>query len=47
MGNRPERACPETYLNERAARGRKSKFKKAMKKVPSSSPVEGDQRRDA
>lgn len=37
----------EAYLNERAACGRKSKFKKAMKKVPSSSPVEGDQRQDA
>ena len=37
----------ETYLNERAARGRKSKFKKAMKKVPSTGPVEGDQRQDA
>ena len=34
----------EAYLNERAARGRKSKFEKAMKKVPSSSPVKGDQR---
>jgi predicted DNA-binding ribbon-helix-helix protein len=37
----------EEYLNERAARGRKSKFKKVLKKVPSVVPVEGDERHDA
>lgn len=37
----------EEYLNERAARGRKSKFKKVLRKVPSVAPVKGDERNDA
>ena len=37
----------EEYLNERAARGRKSKFKKVLRKVPSAVPVEGDEHHDA
>jgi predicted DNA-binding ribbon-helix-helix protein len=37
----------EQYLNERAARGRKSKFRRVLKKVPSAAPVKGDERQDA
>lgn len=33
----------EEYLKERAGRGRRSKFKSALRKVPRKPPVEGDE----
>jgi len=33
----------EEYLKERAARGRRSKFKAVLKKVAKKTPIEGDE----
>ena len=37
----------EEYLRTRAKRGRKGRFRRVLKKVPSGPPVKGDERRDA
>lgn len=37
----------EDYLRARAARGRKTKFRKVLKKIPSATPVVGDEKHDA
>ena len=36
----------EEYLRARAKRGRKSKFRRVLKKVPPGPPVTGDEQRD-
>lgn len=33
----------EEYLNDRASRGRRSKFKSVLRKVPKKQPIEGDE----
>ena len=37
----------QEYLQGRAVHGRKTKFRKVLKKVPSKMPIAGDERRDA
>ena len=36
----------EEYLRGRSERGRKTKFRKVLKKIPSGPPVTGDEKRD-